>query len=174
MTPPVKFGLYFFAASSGVTLIQYLTARDSIFNPTIGLITGIGFAILFIVLSIRADRAEEGGYTMAEGIKAGMITYGIGTLLSTIFIYLLINIIDPSLIDEAIAFTREIAEKTANTMAGFMGADETAKAEMMEEMNSQEITNPYTLGKMGISWVVGLIFPGLIIALISSAILKKN
>lgn len=171
---PLQFGLYFFAVSSGITMIQYLVNKASIFNTTIGLITGIGLAILFVVMSIRADRADESGYTMAEGIKAGMITYGLGTLLSSIFIYLLINVIDPSLIEEAIAYTKEVAEKTANTMAGFMGADETARAEMLEEMNSQVMTNPYTIGKIGIGWIVGLIFPGLIIALISAAVLKRN
>jgi hypothetical protein len=174
MTAPVKFGLYFFALSSGITLVQYLVARDSMLSPTIGLVTGIGFAILFIVLSIKADRSDESGYTMAEGIKAGMITYGVGTLLSAFFLYILANMIDPTLIDDVIVFQKEIAEKTADTMAGFMGADEAAKAEMMAEINAQEFTNPYTLGKLGLGWIVGLIFPGLIIALISSAILKRN
>ena len=174
MTAPVKFGLYYFLTSTGILLIQYLAARESLFNPTIGIITSFLLPILFIVLSIKADRADEGGYTMAEGIKAGMITFGIGTFLSMIFTYVLFNIIDPALIDEGIQFAREIAEKTADTMAGLMGADEATKAEMLEEMNSQEMTNPFTIMTLGLGWVIGLIFPGLIIALISAAILKRN
>ncbi|GLR16673.1 DUF4199 domain-containing protein [Portibacter lacus] len=174
MTPPVKYGLFFFLVSSGITLVQFLVAKESMFSPVLGMVLSIGLSILFIVLSIRADRDNEPGYTMAEGIKAGMITYGIGTLLSMAFMYVLANFIDPSLGDTAIELSKEIAAKTAETVANFGGLDEAQKAEMLSEMENQEIPNPFSIVQLGIGWVVSLIFPGLIISLIAAAIMKKN
>lgn len=174
MTAPVKFGLFYFLAASGLSLIQYLIARESLWSPSIGMISAFGFAILFIVLSIKADRADEPGYTIAEGIKAGMITFGIGTLLTSVFLYVLGNLIDPSLGDQAIEASKALAEKMATSVAGMMGADEAQQAEMLSEMSAQEFPNPYGIKNLGLGWVIGLIFPGLITALVSAAILKKN
>jgi hypothetical protein len=174
MTPPVKYGLYFFLTSAAITLIQFFVARESLFSPTMGFVTGIGLAIVFIILAIREDRGGEGGYTIAEGLKAGMICYGIGTFLGVIFAFILYNYIDPTLIDEGIAFSKEIAEKTASTMGNIMGASEAQKTEMMNELAKQEIANPFTAVKLGLGWAIGLVFPGLIIALITSAVMKRS
>ncbi len=174
MTAPVKYGLLFFLVSSGISIVEYFINKDLLFHPSLSMVLSIALPILFIILSIKADRADEPGYTLAEGLKAGMITYAIGTFLSTIFIYILANMIDPTLNDLAIEFAREIATKTAEAMSGFMGVDEAMQAEMMEEMSKQEIKSPFSLSSLGLGWVIGLIFPGIIISLIAAAILKKN
>ena len=174
MSSPVKYGLLFFAASTILTLIQYFISQEMLFNTGIALASSIGFAILFIYLTIKEERGEESGYTIGDGIKAGMICFGLGTLLSTIFAFILFNIIDPSLIDAGIEFAQQIAEKTANTIANISGMDDSQKAEMMAEVAKQEFPNPFTAVKLGIGWVIGLIFPGIIISLIISAIMKRN
>lgn len=174
MTAPVKYGLFFFAVSSGITLLEYLVNPELIFSPTWSTVLSFLLPIVFIVLSIRADRADEPGYSMAEGIKAGMITFAIGTLLSSVFMYILANIVDPSLGERAIEFAKEIATRTAEAMSGLMGADDADKARMLEEMEKQEIPNPFSLMQLGLGWVISLIFPGLIISLIAAAIMKKN
>ncbi|WP_235299131.1 DUF4199 domain-containing protein [Portibacter marinus] len=174
MTEPVKYGLYYFAVSAGITLLLYLVNTNLIFNPTLSLLMSFGLPILFIILSIKADRADEPGYSMAEGIKAGMITFAIGTLLGALFTYILANVIDPTLGEKAIEFTREVAVKTAETMGGLLGADEAEKAKMVEEVGKQELPNPFSMTQLGLGWVISLIFPGLIISLIAAAILKKS
>lgn len=174
MTAPVKYGLIFFAVSSGISLIQYLINPELMFQPTLTTVLSFLLPIVFIVLSIRADRADEPGYSMAEGIKAGMITYAIGGFLSSVFIYILANIVDPSLNEQAIEFTKEFAAKTAEAMSGLMGADEAQQAQMLAELEKQEIPSPFSLGQLGLGWVIGLIFPGLIISLIAAAIMKKS
>ena len=44
-----------------------------------------------------------------------MITYGLGTLLGTIFAFILYNYIDPTLIDDGIAFSKEIEAWAASS-----------------------------------------------------------
>lgn len=173
MSTPVKYGLYYFLVSTGITLALYLVDRNLFFNTWISLVTGFGLSILFIYLAIKEDRNDEGGYTLAEGLKVGIITYAIGTFLGVVFTYILTNFIDPALIEEGIQFAKDIAQKSAETVANMTGMPEADKARMMAELADQEIPNPFTLSKLVLGWVMNLI-GGLILSLIVAAIMKKN
>lgn len=174
MTSPIKYGIYYFMATSGLMTVQYLINRASLFNTTLSMITGTGLSILFIVLAIKADRNDESGYTLADAVKAGMICFGVGSLLSLIYTYILFNIVDPTLITEALEYAKKVAQDAAGFVAKIGGMNEAQTAEMLAEIEKQEIPNPFTLTKLGMGWAFRLIFPGVIISLISGAIMKKD
>lgn len=173
MRPPIKFGLIYGVTSIVLTLLKYVIKRELIFDTTMGLVTGFGLAILFVILAIRADRGEESGYSLGDGLKAGFITYAIGTLIATIFTYVLTNIIDPQLIQDGMAYTLKVTESMLNGTADLMGLDEAQKAEMLAEASKAAEVNPFTPAKLMIGWVMNLI-GGLILALITAAIMKRD
>ena len=173
MKPPIKFGLLFGITSVVITLLKYLINRELIFDTTISLVTGFGLSILFIILAIRADRGEDGGYSLGDGLKAGFITYAIGTLIGIIFTYILTNIIDPQLIQDGMAYTLKVTQSVMTKTADLMGLDEAQKAEMLAETIEAAKVNPFTPAKLMLSWVMNLI-GGLVIALIAGAIMKRD
>lgn len=172
MRPPIKYGLIFFGVSFGILLVRYFFMRESLFNTTSSSLIGLALSVLFVFLAIKEDRGGEPVYTLADGIKAGLITYAIGAALNNIALYLLVNVIDPSLIQEAIDYTIRISESMTESMAKVVGMDEAMKAEMLEEVKNNA-TNPFTAPALAFSTVISLI-GGLIISLIVGAILRRG
>jgi hypothetical protein len=90
----------------------------------------------------------------------------VASFLGTIFSYVLYNFIDASLLDVQM----EKAIETMEKMRGFMG-DEAADA-AIASIEEEGVT--FGPGKALIGWIWGLFIPGIIIALIMAAIVKKN
>ena len=174
MNSSVKNGLFFFAVSAVITLLQYFFARESLFSPLLMTVVPLVLSIVFIIKAIRDDRGDDSGYSLGEGIKAGMICFGIGSFLFAVFGVLLYNYVDPSLVETGIEMTKELQVKTVEKMTDLMGADEATKADMMAELAKQGDKNPYSIYFQGLGWVGGLIFPGIIASLIAAAVMKRT
>ncbi len=174
MKPFVKYGLLLFLVSAILTFLKYFVNREWLFDTTIGMITGTVLSILFVVLAIRADRADDGGYSLGDGLKTGFLTYAIGTFLGLILMYVLMNFIDPQLIVEAQEYTIRVTENMLEKTANIMGIDDATKAEMIAEATkASKETNPFSIGNIALSYIFSLVF-GLIIALIAAAIMKRG
>jgi len=158
-------GLFLGVAICLLSLVMYF------FSPRFFLSWGSWFSflvyILFMVKAGREEKEEMGGYaSFGDMLKPTMLTYAIGSLIGAIFSYVLINFIDPSLMD----VMKDIQVEALDKMAGFLGEDatETAKDAILENENS------FSIGTLLMGWGVGLIIPGIIFGLIISAILKNE
>lgn len=176
MKTAIKFGVYFFVTGTLITLVQYLISIDLLFRPVISTAISIGLAIIFMVLLLRQENTERAGQlSFGEGLLSTLVMYAVGSFLSILFAFVFYNYIDPSLVEKSAEYAQEIARKTAERVADMGGLSEVDKVEMLEEMEKQNANaNPFTISGLLMSWAINLIFPGLILSLIISAIMKTK
>lgn len=166
----VKLGLMYGVVSIIFTLISYYLMPGSIGSlmslPTIlGLIIMLGF----LYMASKRARDANGGYiAFGDALVPPMVVYAIGSFISVLFSYLLINNIDPSLQQTIADATKEITEGMWDTM----GLTEDQKLEAAEKMEAEQ-ANQFSLGTLGLGWLVSQIM-GLIISAIIAAIVKKE
>lgn len=161
----VQNGLYLGVAVSLLSLVMYFV------SPRFMLSWGSWFAFLvYILFMVKAGKEEKemmGGYaSFGEMLKPTMICYAVGSLIAGLFTYVLMNFIDPSLLD----VVKDIQIEALDKMSGLLGEDalEEAKDTILENDDS------FGVGAVIMGWAFGLIFPGIIFGLIISAIIKNE
>jgi hypothetical protein len=160
-----------FAGLVGVVLylLYWFINPDLLFNMALGLVVGLGVYAYFMWRAGSATKADNSGYlTFKQALKPTFLTFVVGSLIAVIFTYLLYNFIDPTLNDLLQEKSIEIAEKAAK----MFGADEEALEQIREQVEAKGVS--MSIGQIIQQYLVGLIFPGFILALIVSAIIKKN
>jgi small-conductance mechanosensitive channel len=160
-----------FAGLVGVVLylLYWFINPNLLFNMTLGLIVGLGVYAFFMWRAGSATKEDNSGYlTFKQALKPTFLTFVIGSLIAVIFTYLLYNFIDPTLNDLLQEKSIEMAEKAAK----MFGADEEALEQIREQVEAKGVS--MSIGQIIQQYLVGLIFPGFILALIVSAIIKKN
>jgi hypothetical protein len=146
------------------TLLLYIVSAKVMFNYT----SLIGYIIYIasMVKSVSDDKAASDGYiTFRNAFQSSFIVFVIASFLNLIFWYILVNIIDPSLIDLQIEIAMEAIEKIAD-FAGMSEADLEEAALAIEESSNQSIM------QMLQAYLFGLV-AGAIPALIIAAAMKK-
>jgi hypothetical protein len=125
--------------------------------------TNIAIPAVIIFLGIREQRAGEGnGYlTFGKGFSTGMMIALIGGVISTVFTYLYFTILNPGIVTYIKLKQEEEMLKR--------GMSESQVESMAENMDTW--TSP---GMMTAFVFLGILLLGLVISLISSAILKKE
>lgn len=163
--PGVRNGLFLAIAYIVFTHISYLINPKSIFNFFQYLAFFI--TVFFVYRSaVEEKRRNEGMITFSEALKVTFLTYAIGGVIWAIYYYLLINVIDPSLNDVA----REVTLELTEGMVDMMGAEDQLDG-LEDQLDEQNMTMTFPLIFM--NYLVSLIFPGFILALIISAIIKN-
>lgn len=164
-----KFGLYYGGISILLSTVFWLVKPDLLFNTGLGFAIAFGLPLILMYFSIKSTRDDQEGYiSFGEAIKASFLTYIIGSLLAILFTYILMNFVDPSLLE----MQKEQAMEMAESMSSMFGANEEMIEEMKDEMSDQMGT--FSFGQALTGWLGGLVFPGIIFSLIMSAIMKKN
>lgn len=141
-------------------------------NPKM-LLTGVAYLsfIITIYFMYRSTADEkkinEGLLSFGEALKVSFLTYVIGGFIGAIYIYLMFNVIDPSLVD----VMKEISIEQAETIAKFLGAEDQLE-NLPDEMDKQNLAMNFSMVLM--NYLFSLIFPGFIFALVISAITKKE
>lgn len=166
----VKLGLLYGLITIGLALLSYYVMPESIASFTsIPSILNWIFMIGFLYMASKRARDAKGGYiAFGEALVPPMVTYGIGTLISGVFSYLMINFIDPSLLDTI----QEAVKNMSEGMWDTMGLTEDQKLEAAEKMEEQQ-AGQFGLAQTALGWLMGLIL-GLIISAIVAAIVKKE
>ncbi len=169
--PAVKYGVYFggfFVLY--VTLLKFI-APKMIFTGSLTTVLGLAVPIICMVWVAREVRNQEDGYlSYGEALKNTFLVYVIGSLIYTLYQYILVNFIDPSLLESQ----KEAVMEAGNWISKILGANE----EMVEEFQEQleevaEASTHQTFGTVILGWVGGLIF-GFILSAIVSAFVKKT
>lgn len=120
-----------------------------------------------MVMAAKAQRAEQDGYLeFREGLKTTFLVWVIGSALLSFFHYALYNFIDPELAD----VQREVVTET---LEKFMASADDATVDMINQA-MEEGGFGLDLKKTLMGYLVGLIFPGFIIALIVSLVLQRK
>ncbi len=150
-------------------LAYYFINPELLFNPWLGLVIGLIVWIYFMRKAGVDTKADNGGFlTFKEALKPTFLTYVVGSLLSVAFSFILFNLIDPSLNDLMQEKSIEMAE---NMMKTFGAGEEQIEA-AMEQMEDQD--QSMTIGRVLQTYLVGLVFPGFVLALIISAVIKQK
>ncbi|MFT6806786.1 MAG: hypothetical protein ACJA01_000002 [Saprospiraceae bacterium] len=175
--PMIKWGLYYGFASIAFTIISYFVNKEWIFGSGIAMGVGLLLAIGAVVLAMKEARTEQEGYLgFGEAMKVGLGVFILGTLMSSIFQWVLFNFVDISLIEAS----KEYSIETARVMSEKMGNMMNMSEEQMEEMVSQteeqmaNMGNPMSLGMIVQSWLLVSLIGGLPLNLIVAAIMKKS
>ena len=164
--PAIKNGVFMGVASILFTMILYFIEPSMMFGGFA--YAGLLIPIYFMWKAATEERAINGGFmSFGEGFKAAFLVAVIGGLITQLFTYVLMNYIDPSLIDVLAEQTVEAAEK----MLAMFGDNEEAADAMREAMEEQDFTP--TIGNTLLSYLGSLVFPSAVIALIIAAITKK-
>lgn len=159
------YGLISGLASVIFSLLLYLGGVKWFVNP----VAYIGFLIPIIIAVLAAVKLkkQQGGYLeFAEALKVTFTTFVIGTVISTLFSYVLFNFIDVPFRE---ALTQETTVKMQEMMQKF-GAPQEAIDKATEDALKG---NNYTFGKQMLGTALFCIF-WFVISLIISAIVKKK
>ncbi len=161
----VTYGLISGLASVIFSLLLYLGGVKWFVNPVAyaGLLIPVVIAVL---AGLKQKKLNEGYLDFAAALKVVFTTFVIGTLISTLFSYVLFNFIDVPFRE---ALTQETAEKTQQMMQKF-GAPQEQIDKAIEEMMKG---NNYSFGKQMLGTAFFCIF-WFVISLIIAAIIKKK
>jgi len=163
--PGVKNGIFLAIAYIIFTHVCYLINPKTIFNFFQYL--AFFLSVFFVYRSAIEEKGRnEGLITFSEALKVTFLTYAIGGVIWAIYYYLLINVFDPSLNDVA----REVTLELTEGMVDMMGADDQLD-NIEDQLDEQNMTMSFPIIFM--NYLVSLIFPGFILALIISAITKN-
>ena len=162
----VKNGLIFGVVSLIFSHVCYMI------NPK-WLMTGVAYLSIIITIyfmyrsAVEERRNNEGLLSFGDALKSTFLTYIIGTLIGAVYIYLMFNVFDTSL-NEVL---REISLEQGEMVAKFLGAEDQLDT-LPDELDNQNIQMNFSMIFM--QYLVGLIFPGFILALVISAVTKKE
>jgi uncharacterized protein DUF4199 len=147
------------------TVILYLGGVKLFISP----LAWVAWCIPIVVAVLGGLKQKKalGGYmSYGEALKTVFLICVIGSLISTIFSYVLFNIIDEP-------FRQALAQETAviqeKMMRKFGASDALIEKSVADTLNG----NSYTIGKIMLGYAFGLIF-WFIVSLIIAAIIKKN
>jgi Protein of unknown function (DUF4199) len=138
----LKFGLFYGLSSIIIQLITYYVSDIGLLTQFIlGLIT----VIIFMVLAGLAEKEKNNGVlSFGEAFMTTVLTGGIGLLLGTLFLMILLNVIDPGLLDVLVDKT---LSSTKSMMETF-GAPEDAISERLEKAEAEIVDQFSVFGQI--------------------------
>jgi len=164
--PGFKRGLYFGASTVLLFLLVYLISKKALFIPGLWPLTGIVLPLVFMVLAARDTRNMQDGFmSFGEALSATFLTFVIGSLIYTLFRYIMMNIIDTSLLE----YGKEIALEAMDNYSELLGEEQVDQFKDQLEEGGES-----GLGSHMMQWALLLIAPGFLYSLIISAITKRN
>lgn len=162
----VRFGLMIGVASILLNILLYV--YDPILLLGAGSWIGLIICIYFMVKSVSVTRSENGGFlSLSESFKSSWLAYVLGSFISSIFMFILVNYIDPSLI-ESIRDAQIDALKQTSQLFNY------SENQLEELISAIKDTNPSGLAQIAVTIPVSFLFPGAILAIVIAAIMKRN
>jgi len=137
----------------------------------LGTMSIISFIIMIVILVIvgRAQRQENNDILpYGEALKTTFLTGLVGVVISTLFTIILVNLIDPSLVEKL----TEMGMDAARSMMEAVGMPEDKLAEAMEKAEEESV-NGFTPTRQLLGIFQSSIFV-LIVAAIVSIFIKKD
>lgn len=162
----LKFGIYFGIVSILTALIFFYILPIGMFTQ---LFITIVILVVFMVMASKEQKAVDSGILpYGEALKTSFLTGFIGFTIALLFNLILLNLIDPGLVD--VLVERNI-EDTKAMMESF-GIPEDQMAEAIEKAE-EEIGNAYTVQKQLQSIISGAVI-SILVGAITSIFTKKD
>jgi len=162
---PIIYGVFCGLALIILSLLLYLGGLSWYMSPA----TFLNYIIPIVVAvlcGLRERKLQGGHMSFAHALKVTFLFFVIGSIIFTLFTFLLLNIIDVPFRE---ALSQEAAVATEKMLEKFGAPQETIDKTVSEILSGKS----YTFGKTLLSYAFGLIF-WFIVALIISAIIKKS
>ena len=162
----LKYGIIYGLISVIFSLVYYYVIPFGL-----GTMSIISFIIMIVILVIvgRTQRQENNDILpYGEALKTTFLTGLVGVVISTLFTIILVNLIDPSLVEKL----TEMGMDAARSMMEAVGMPEDKLAEAMEKAEEESV-NGFTPTKQLLSIFQSAIFV-LIVAAIVSIFIKKD
>jgi len=160
---------------AGIVYIVVVLAIHFI-NPSLNFnftVTSIFTAIIYLFFLIRAgfqQRKRLGGFLgFGEVFVPSIAIYAIGSLIGLIFTIIMLTT-DPEFAELMRETSKEAMERTLKVT----GMSEDQIALEMEKANENQKNDVTSLSTLFVGWLISIIVPGLIYALIASLITKKK
>lgn len=164
MKASFKYGLIYSGVGIGTSLLLFGLGmeKDEVVQKVLNFVN-IAIPAVVIFLGIRVARAQEGNgfITFGTGFSTGIIITVIGGLITTLYTYLYFKILNPGMITYI-----KMKQEEEMIKRGMTDSEVELMADTMEFW-----ANP---GMMSAFVLIGIILLGLVITLISAAILKKE
>jgi len=154
-----------------VYLVFYFINPSLNFDFTLSIIIGTIIYLFFLIRAGFQKRKKLGGFLgFGEVFVSSIAIYTIASFIVVIFSFIMIKL-NPELVE----LVKESSNQMNESMMGMMGMSEEQIALAIEEANEMVDPNQFTLLSTAlIGWLVTIIFPGLLYALIASLITKKK
>lgn len=164
--PFLKFGLYYALVYVLGTFIIYLIQPEALFNTYVGWV----WIILLVATMVYAVKSEKSKYpdsfSFQQGFKQSWLTFVIGTAATMAFHYILMNFIDPSLLE----LNKEAQIAGVEKMAKALNLSQENIDKQIETIRAQEGSSP---SKLLLGFAMSLLM-GAIPSVIIAAIFKKQ
>ena len=154
-----------------VSLVFHFIKPSLNFNFMLSILTSLIIYLFFLIRAGLQQRKRLGGFIgFGEVFVSSIAIYTIVSFIAVTFSYILIKL-NPELVE----FMKESSNQMNESVMGMTGMSKEQIELAIEEAN--ETVDPNQFNSISISlmgWLGGVIFPGLLYALIASLITKKK
>lgn len=158
----LTFGLLLGLASIALSVISYVMGVH-LERPWWLSVLGILLMVAFLYQGIKTYKTENGGFlSLGEALKVGLAISVIAGIISALYNYVFVTVIEPDFVNQMLDLTREqMLEQNPN-----MTEEQTEMALNM----TAKFMNPTIMGAMAIIFTL---FLGFIISLITGLVMKQ-
>jgi len=159
------------AALIVVFLVFHFINPSLNFDFVLGTLISLVIYLFFLIRAGFQKRKSLGGFLgLGEVFVSSIAIYTIASFIATIFSLIMIKL-NPELVE----LIKESSNSMNERMLGMSGMSEEQIALALEEANEKTDPNQFTsLSTVFIGWLVTIIFPGLLYAVIAAFITKKK
>jgi Protein of unknown function (DUF4199) len=162
----VKYGIYYGIMSIVIQLISFYVMPINIW---LQMLLGIIIMCITFYIAGKAERDDRGGeLTYGGALKITFLTGFVGLVIGTLFLIIMIQIVDPGLVEK---LTQMSLDAARGTMESFGMPDD--QMEKALEKTEEDIANSFTPLRQLLNILSGSIMV-LIVAAIMSIFLKKE
>lgn len=162
---PVKYGLIAGGISIVFSVILYLL-NDAVYLR-FNIIPQYVIEIYFMSYVVSIIKEQNNGFiSFNEAFKSSWLTYILAASIISVFTYILMNFIDPGLIEKLKEMQVEAFELTSKWL-------KLTEEDQEKQLEVLKTTNPYDLKSIA-ALPVSFLFPGAIIAVVIALIKRKD
>lgn len=162
---PVKYGFIASGLSIGISILLYLI--DPEIYLKFNIIPQYIIEIYFMTFVVSIVKEDNGGFIkFSEAFRSAWLTYILAATLIALFTYLMMNFIDPNLIERLKVLQVEAVESVSKW-------GKLSEEELNEQVEIINSTNPYDIKSIA-ALPVSFLFPGAIIAAIIAIIKRRE
>ncbi len=152
-----------------IYLILYFIDPRLNFDPTIGIAYTTIISLFFLIRAGFQQRKNLGGYMgFGQVFVASIAIYAMASFI----IYMIFSTLMVKFNPELLELMREASNKVIESTMSMMGMSQEEIALAIEEANEKPLQ--FSLSSQFVTWIIGIILPGCVYALIASLITKKK